>query len=126
MPYTFTITDTPGFGGTEGLRRDKKITKQIKEFFSLPPPDGIDHLDSIGFVVQASQVRLTSTQEYIFDSILSIFGNDVSKNIFMMITFADGQRPPVLAAIKEAKIPSQSTLNLTIQLFSLKIMKNPR
>ena len=108
VPYTFTIIDTPGFGGTEGLRRDKKITKQIKEFFSLPPPDGIDHLDGIGFVVQASQVRLTSTQEYIFDSILSIFGNDVSKNIFMMITFADGQRPPVLAAIKEAKIPSQS------------------
>ena len=107
VPYTFTIIDTPGFGGTEGLRRDKKITEQIKEFFSIPPPDGIDHLDGIGFVVQASQARLTSTQEYIFDSILSIFGNDVSKNIFMMITFADGQRPPVLAAINEAKIPSQ-------------------
>jgi len=108
VPYTFTIIDTPGFGGTEGLRRDKKITEQIKEFFSIPPPDGIDHLDGVGFVVQASQARLTSTQEYIFDSILSIFGNDVSKNIFMMITFADGQRPPVLEAIKEAKIPSQS------------------
>ena len=108
VPYTFTIIDTPGFGGTEGLRRDKKITEQIKEFFSIPPPDGIDHLDGIGFVVQASQARLTSTQEYIFDSILSIFGNDVSKNIFMMITFADAQRPPVLEAIKEAKIPSQS------------------
>lgn len=108
MPYTFTIIDTPGFGGTEGLKRDKKITEQIKEFFSIPPPDGIDHLDGIGFVVQASQARLTSTQEYIFDSIMSIFGNDVSKNIFMMITFADGQRPPVLEAIKEAKIPGHS------------------
>ena len=108
VPYTFTIIDTPGYGGTGGLGRDKKITEQIKEFFSIPPPDGIDHLDGIGFVVQASQARLTSTQEYIFDSILSIFGNDVSKNIFMMITFADGQRPPVLAAIKEAKIPSHS------------------
>ena len=108
VPYTFTIIDTPGFGGTEGLKRDEKITEQIKEFFSIPPPDGIDHLDGIGFVVQASQARLTSTQQYIFDSILSIFGNDVSKNIFMMITFADGQRPPVLEAIKEAEIPRQS------------------
>ncbi len=108
IPFTFTIIDTPGFGGTEGLKRDKKITEQIKEFFSIPPPDGIDHLDGIGFVVQASQARLTRTQEYIFDSILSIFGNDVSKNIFMMITFADGQRPPVLEAIKEAKIPNYS------------------
>lgn len=108
IPYTFTIIDTPGFGGTEGLERDKKITEQIKEFFSIPPPDGIDHLDGIGFVVQNSQARLTQTQEYIFDSILSIFGNDVSRNILMMITFADGQRPPVLEAIREANIPNHS------------------
>ena len=108
VPYTFTVIDTPGYGGTDGVERDEKITKQIKEFFSLPPPDGIDHLDGVGFVVQSSQARLTSTQEYIFDSILSIFGNDVSQNIFMMITFADAQRPPVLEAIKEAKIPSHN------------------
>ena len=49
--YTFTFTDTPELGGTEGLRRDKKITGQIKEFFSIPRPDGIDHLDAIDFVV---------------------------------------------------------------------------
>ena len=108
LPYTFTIIDTPGFGATEGLKRDKETTEQIKKFFSIPPPEGIDHLDGIGFVIQASQARLTKTQEYIFDSILSIFGKDVYGNIFMMITFADGQRPPVLEAIKKANIPSQS------------------
>ena len=105
VPFAFTIIDTPGFGGTEGLESDKKITEQIKEFFSIAPPDGIDHLDGIGFVFPSSQPRLTPTQKYIFDSILSIFGNDVAKNIFMMITFADGQRPPILEAIKEANIP---------------------
>lgn len=105
-PYTFTVIDTPGFGSTEGLKRDREITEQIKEFFSISPPEGIDHLDGIGFVVQSSQSRLTKTQEYIFDSILSIFGKDVSQNIFMMITFVDGQRPPVLEAIKKAEIPS--------------------
>ena len=109
VPYTFTVIDTPGYGATEGVKRDTEITKQIKEFFSLSPPHGIDHLDGVGFVVQASQPRLTFTQKYIFDSVLSIFGNDVSKNIFMMITFADSQpQPPVLEAIKEAKIPSHS------------------
>jgi len=106
IPYTFTIIDTPGFGDTEGLKRDKFITSQIKEFFSIPPPNGIDHLDGIGFVTQASLARLTPPQEYIFNSVLSIFGNDVSKNIFMMLTFADGQQPPVLEAIKKANIPS--------------------
>lgn len=108
IDYTFTIIDTPGFGATEGIKRDREITEQIKEFFSILPPQGIDHLDGIGFVTQASQARLTKTQEYIFDAILSVFGKDVSQNIFMMLTFADGQRPPVLEAIKKAKIPSQS------------------
>ena len=109
VPYTFTVIDTPGYGATEGVKRDTEITKQITQFFSLSPPHGIDHLDGVGFVVQASQPRLTSTQKYIFHSVLRNFGNDVSKNIFMMITFADSQpQPPVLEAIKEAKIPSHS------------------
>ena len=107
IPYKFTIIDTPGFGDTEGLRRDKVITNQIKEFFSIAPPNGIDHLDGIGFVTQASLARLTPTQEYIFDSVLSIFGNDVSQNIFLMLTFADGQHPPVLDAIRKATIPCE-------------------
>ena len=105
VPYAVTIIDTPGFGGTEGLKRDMKITLQIKEFFSIPPTDGIDHI-GIGCVVQSSQARLTQIQKYIFDSILSIFGNDVSRNIFLIITFSDGQRPPVLEAVKEANIPN--------------------
>ena len=107
FPYKFTIIDTPGFGDTEGLKRDKEIIKQIKEFFSIPPPIGIDHIDGIGFVTQASLARLTPTQEYIFTSILSIFGKDMAKNIFILVTFADGQTPPVMEAIKKAKIPAE-------------------
>ena len=87
--------------------RDRQITDQIKEFFSMSPPDGIDHLDGLGFVTQASLARLTPTQKYIFDSILSIFGKDVAKNIFMLVTFADGYKPAVIDAIKEANVPSQ-------------------
>ena len=104
VPYTFTVIDTPGFGDTDGLQRDREITKQIKEFFSIRPPNGIVHLDGIGFVTQASLARLTPTQEYIYNSVLSIFGKDVAQNIFMLVTFADGQRPPVLQAITKAKI----------------------
>ena len=104
LPYKLTIIDTPGFGNTEGLKRDKAITKQIEEFFSIPQPNGVSHLDGIGFVAQASLARLTPTQEYIFSSVLSIFGKDLSQNIFMMVTFADGQKPPVLKAIKDAGI----------------------
>ena len=105
LPYTLTIIDTPGFGDTGGLERDHRITEQIKRFFSTPLPDGIDHLDAIGFVTQAALARLTPTQKYIFDSILAIFGKDIVSNLFMMATFADGGDPPVMTAIKAANIP---------------------
>ena len=105
IDYTLTIIDTPGFGDTSGLKRDKEITEQIRKMFTSNGPYSIDQLDGIGFVVQASAARLTHTQQYIYDSILSIFGKDVSENIFILTTFSDGQEPPVLAAIKSAKIP---------------------
>ena len=102
--YALTIIDTPGFGDTRGLERDKRIIQQIQEFFSIKDGNGIDHLDGIGFVAQASLARLTPIQSYVFHSILSVFGNDVANNLFIMVTFADGQDPPIMAAIAEAKI----------------------
>ena len=106
IPYTLTVVDTPGFGDTEGLERDKNITSQIKDFFSLPPPKGIVELHGIGFVAQSTLSRLTPTQKYVFDSVLGTFGKDVVDNIFMMLTFADSGNPPALAAIKEFNIPN--------------------
>ena len=58
-------------------------------------------------MTQSSLARLTPTQEYIFSSILSIFGNDVVKNNFTLVTFADAEQPPVTEAVKKAKIPAQ-------------------
>jgi len=106
LPYTLTIIDTPGFGDTGGLKRNHRITSQIKELFAMPLPNCINHLNAIGFVTQSTLARLTPTQKYIFDSILAIFGKDIASNIFMMATFADDGVPPVLAAIKAADIPS--------------------
>ncbi|XP_039592045.1 uncharacterized protein LOC120515261 isoform X2 [Polypterus senegalus] len=103
VPYSFTIVDTPGFGDTRGIDRDKQIAEQIRECFSSP--QGVQHINAVCFIVQASQARLTHTQKYVFDSILSIFGKDIANNILVLITFADGQRPPVLDAIKDSNIP---------------------
>uniref|UniRef100_A0A0P4ZR65 Fibronectin type-III domain-containing protein n=1 Tax=Daphnia magna TaxID=35525 RepID=A0A0P4ZR65_9CRUS len=103
VPYSLTIVDTPGYGDTKGLDRDKEITEMIRKFFE--DKSGIQNLDIIGFVAQASLPRLTPTQIYIFDSVLSIFGNDVEENIDFLLTFADCQNPPILSAITAAGLP---------------------
>ena len=106
LPYTLTVIDTPGFGDTGGgLERDKEIIQQMKDLLTAQGDEGIDQLHGIGFVTQAPLGRLTPTQRYVFDSILSVFGKDVADNIFLMVTFADGKRPPVLDAARAAGVP---------------------
>ncbi|XP_042565679.1 uncharacterized protein LOC105901965 isoform X2 [Clupea harengus] len=103
VPFSLTIIDTPGFGDTRGIKQDKEITDKIRHFLSVK--GGIDTVDAVCFVVQSASARLTHTQKYIFDAILSIFGKDIATNIVILVTFADGQSPPVLEAIKAANIP---------------------
>lgn len=105
IDYTLTIIDTPGFGDTGGITRDREIATQIKDFFSVRGSEGIDQLHGILFVTPASMPRLSATQMYIFETVLGIFGNDVKNNIFLMTTFADGQKPKVLSAVKKAQVP---------------------
>ena len=100
-----TIIDTPEFGDTRGISRDREISTQIKEFFSVRGSEGIDQINGVLFVTPASSPRLTATQLYVFEAILGIFGNDIRDNIFLMTTFADGQKPKVLSAIKKAEVP---------------------
>ncbi|KAI7792482.1 uncharacterized protein LOC130547078 isoform X2 [Triplophysa rosa] len=106
IPFSLTIIDTPGFGDTRGIEHDKLISKQLKSF--LCSPLGIDRIDAVCFVVQASLARLSANQRYIFDSILSIFGKDIGENIMIMMTFVDSKESPeVLKAIKAADLPCQ-------------------
>ena len=107
VPYTLTIVDTPGFGDTGGILRDKEITSQIRTYFTASDGGGIDSINCICFVAQSSLPRLTVTQRYIFDQILALFGKDIGRNIYMMLTFADAQEPQVLSGIEEAEMPHQ-------------------
>lgn len=110
LDFTLTVIDTPGFGDTEGLERDKAIAAQLKDLFSTPGGGGVDQLHAVGFVAQAPLVRLTPTQKYIFDSVLAIFAKDIEKNIFLLATWADGQPPAVAVAATEAKIPFRKAI----------------
>ncbi|KAM8728155.1 uncharacterized protein AB9X84_001550 isoform 1-T2 [Acanthopagrus schlegelii] len=103
IPFSLTIVDTPGFGDTRGVGRDREITEQIRRLFTSV--NGVSEIDAVCFVTQASLARLTATQRYVFDSVLSIFGKDVAENIAMLVTFADGKQPPVLEAINVSEVP---------------------
>ncbi|XP_038135467.1 uncharacterized protein LOC119779761 [Cyprinodon tularosa] len=104
IPFSLTIIDTPGFGDTRGIDRDKEITEQLRNLFTSK--DGVTEINAVCFVAQAALARLTPSQKYVFDSILSIFGKDIAENIRILVTFADGQKPPVLEAIKASGVPS--------------------
>ncbi|KAG9328154.1 hypothetical protein JZ751_016178 [Albula glossodonta] len=103
ITHSLTIIDTPGFGDTRGIERDRQITEQIRTFFTSD--QGISEVDAVCFVTQASLARLTHAQKYVFDAVLSIFGKDIAENIQMLVTFADGQCPPVLEAINVSGVP---------------------
>ena len=100
LGYTINIIDTPGFGDTRGLDHDKRIVNQIRELFASRGAKGVATIDAVCFILKAPDSRLTSTQKYIFEAILSLFGNDIKDNICTLITFADGQTPPVLAGLE--------------------------
>ncbi|XP_067326689.1 uncharacterized protein [Anolis sagrei] len=98
IPYSLTIIDTPG-----GIEHNLLLTKEIRHFLSTLPDT--DHLDAICLVLQASLSCLTPAQRYMFDSVLSSLGKDMKDHIQVLVTFADGQTPPVLEAIEAAHVP---------------------
>ncbi|XP_038831548.1 uncharacterized protein LOC120030283 [Salvelinus namaycush] len=104
VPYSLTIIDTPGYGETRGIQQDKMIPEKLMELFRSEY--GVHQVDAVGLVVKSSTNRLTVEQKYIFDSVLSLFGKDMEKNIVALITHSDG-RPPknALEAIIRANVP---------------------
>ena len=107
VPYSITIIDTPGYGDTRGVQRDKEITTTIHRFLTQKETR-IDRIHAACFVAASGDSRLTTTQRYILDSVLSIFGKDVKDNIRLLVTFADNADPPVVAACAAANFPVTS------------------
>ena len=100
LDFTLTIIDTPEFQGLSNVEQHNQIAQQMQGLF-----DDINHLNGIGLVTSANLPQSGPVKTYIFNSILSLFGKNLAGSIFMMVTSADNQYPPVITAIKEANIP---------------------
>ncbi|XP_037643291.1 uncharacterized protein LOC119498440 isoform X1 [Sebastes umbrosus] len=97
IDHSLTIVDTPAFGGTRDIERDEEIIEHLRNLFSAE--HGVSDIDAVCFVAPAALAQLTPSQTCVFDSMLSIFGEDVADNIRILVTLADGQQPAVLEAI---------------------------
>uniref|UniRef100_A0A0P5RSW1 AIG1-type G domain-containing protein n=1 Tax=Daphnia magna TaxID=35525 RepID=A0A0P5RSW1_9CRUS len=107
IPHSITIIDTPGYGDTRGIERDKKITANIHRFLTQEETR-INEIHAACFVAASGDSRLTATQRYIIDSVLSIFGKDMKENLRLLVTFADNADPPVVEACGAANFPATS------------------
>ncbi|XP_039635406.1 uncharacterized protein LOC120545274 [Perca fluviatilis] len=103
LPFSLTIIDTPGYGSTGGIEHDDIIRQRLFELFCSE--DGVHEINAVGLVLKGSENRLSDRQRYIFDSMISLFGKNMEKNIVALISHSDGVTPEnVLKALKDANI----------------------
>ncbi|XP_028456705.1 uncharacterized protein LOC114570581 [Perca flavescens] len=103
LPYSLTIIDTPGYGDTRGIEHDDIISQRLLDLFHSE--DGVHEINAVGLVMKGSENRLTDRQRYILDSVISLFGKNMEKNIVTLITHSDGRTPKnILEALEAVEI----------------------
>ncbi|XP_044029631.1 septin-1-like [Siniperca chuatsi] len=103
LPYSLTIIDTPGYGDTRETEQDVRVSHRLLDWFRSE--DGVHEINAVGLVLKATENRLSDRQRYIFDSMVSLFGKDMEKNIVALITHSDGLTPEnTLKALEDANI----------------------
>jgi hypothetical protein len=123
VPYSITIIDTPGYGDTRGVERDKLITRNIHQFLTQQGDNSVDQIHAACFVAASGDNRLTATQRYIIDSVPSIFGKDVKENMRLLVTFADNADPPVVEACLAANFPvTSASAGITYSKFNSSVL----
>ncbi|XP_045898800.1 septin-5-like, partial [Micropterus dolomieu] len=103
LPYSLTIIDTPGYGNTRGIEQDDIVSQRLLDWFRSE--DGVHEVNAVGLVLKATENRLSERLKYVFDSVVSLFGKNMEKNIVALITLSNCLTPEnVLKALGDAKI----------------------
>ena len=80
------LIDTPGFGDTRGIDRDKITIDAIRKLFEK---ETFQYINAICFVVQSGINKLSKSQAYVFNQVLCLFGEDLKANFIAIITFSN-------------------------------------
>lgn len=108
ITHGIVIIDTPGYGDVGGFGWDKEITRMIGEFLNAEETlKHFDHINAVCFVASSTDSRLTSTHNYILDSVVSVFGSNIRDSaLYLMTTFSkemiQRSKQPIIKAIREA------------------------
>ncbi|XP_042252041.1 NLR family CARD domain-containing protein 3-like [Thunnus maccoyii] len=103
LPFSLTIIDSPGCGDTRGNEHDDIITQRLSNFSRSE--DGVHEIDAVGLVMNSTENRVSDRLRYIFDSVTSLFGKDIEKNVVALMTHSDGITPDnALKALEAANI----------------------
>ncbi|XP_063048823.1 uncharacterized protein LOC134442712, partial [Engraulis encrasicolus] len=98
------IIDTPGYGSTGGAAFDLEVAESLLCLFRSEK--GVREITVVGLVVKVGQNRLTDSQSYILNAILSLFGNDIDKRMVPLITHSDGMSVDnIIASLDKAEVP---------------------
>ena len=79
------IIDSQGFGDTRGPKEDEKIIKAFSYVFT----EIVDHINAFCFIIKATNNRLDILIKYIFNSITSLFTENISSNFIILASFAN-------------------------------------
>uniref|UniRef100_A0A3B4Y254 Septin-type G domain-containing protein n=1 Tax=Seriola lalandi dorsalis TaxID=1841481 RepID=A0A3B4Y254_SERLL len=103
LPFSLTIIDTPGYGDTRGTEHDLIVSHRLFDLFRSKV--GVNEVSAVGLVMKATENRLSDRLMYIFSSVMSLFGNDLEKNIVALVTHSTGRKPKnVLETLEASKI----------------------
>ena len=76
-----TVIDTPGFGDSRGLEKDKKNVEKIIDALK-----GEDYINCVCLVINGRQARMIASLKYVLAEISSILPKEVFNNIIVVFT----------------------------------------
>ena len=106
VDHTLTLIDTPGFGATEGIERDKGVAKHLQMIFDFHS-GFVDRLNAVVFMAKSNQQRLDSCQKYIISSFTDLFGANIAENIYLVFTHAGIEEPKLFSSLQNTELHSK-------------------
>jgi GTP-binding protein EngB required for normal cell division len=105
-PFPIVLIDTPGYGDTAGLEKDKKIDEMIKRVLKET-----ETIHMIAFTCKASTTRFTACQVYIWNKMKAMLKPEYLKRIKFWFTFCDAAEPQVVSQLSKSSVEMQNLIS---------------